>query len=735
MARAFKFYQQLESMDCGPACIKMVAAHYGAHYRLSYLKESSDFGKSGTNFLSIKQCFEKLGFRVTAATIPFRTIDGLPGLEAAPLPCIVHWRGNHFVVVYEITDSHVRIADPAQGKLKLSTQEFRERWIDSGAGQADATGSALIVIPGDQLQTPPEIIEQNRVLAFLMPYLRRYRTNIFWILAGVLVISGLQYVFPILNQHLVDDGIIGKNVRFVKLVLLGMLCFFMGRITIEIVQNWLVLNLGTSMNNSMVYNFLKKVLSLPIDFFDQRTKGDFLQRLHEFSRIEQFVTNQLLNSAISVLLLLIFGIVLFNYSTTIFIVFVVSTILYIAWVLLFIKKRTVLDYKLFSKLSLQQNNVYELLEGIRDIKINNLEQSKYEHWKKEQDDLFLVQKSNFRLAQLQKSGAAILSQFKDIIITFYAANAVIRGELSFGMMLSVQYIMGQLNVPIMQVITFIQESQNSFNSIRRIDDIFLKTGEPGAGTAAERSVAAGLMNQDIAFEDVSFGYGENRSILNRINLVIPAGKTTAVVGSSGSGKSTFLNLLMRFYEPDEGRITAGGMPAAQLALTDWRSNCAAVLQEGYLFSETLRYNITLADKAGDEARLEKVIRMARCESIVAELPMGLDTKVGGNGAQLSHGQIQRLLIARALYKDAPLIILDEATNALDTINESLILANMKTHLKGRTAVIVAHRLSTIKEADKIIVFDRGYVAEQGTHDSLMELDGIYAALVDAQIHH
>ncbi|KAA5534574.1 peptidase domain-containing ABC transporter [Taibaiella lutea] len=722
-------------MDCGPACVKMVASHYGASYSLDFLKELTDFNKIGTNFLSIRRCLLHLGFKVTAVQIPFYSTDDLPGLNEAPLPCIVHWRGNHFVVVYEITDKYIRIADPAQGKIKLTIPEFIDSWSENKTeGLHGKSGHALIIIPGGELlkETGPK--KDHSVKAFLWPYLRLYKKTIGLLILGILAISLLQYVLPFLNQFLVDRGIVGKDISFVKLILLGMLGLFAGRITIELFQNWLILNLGTGLNNTMIYDFLKKILRLPIIFFDQRTKGDFLQRLQEFSRIEQFITNQLINSLISILFLLIFGVVLWIYNKFIFVIFVVSTILYIVWVLLFIRKRTILDYKLFGKLSGQQNNVYEILEGIHDIKINNLEESKYNHWKKEQDDLFRIQKKNFRLSQLQKNGATILSQFKDIIITFYSARAVINGELTLGMMLSIQYIIGQMNVPVMHVITFIQEYQNSVNSIRRIEDVFSKKEEAAIVKKSSDADISGLMQQDIVIRELFFGYNEEVNILSRINLRIPAGKTTAIVGSSGSGKSTLLKILMRFYDPAGGEIILGDQSAFSIPLEDWRANCSAVLQDGFLFSETLQYNITLSDGAIDKERLQDCLHWARCESIVERLPQGVDTKVGNDGAQLSYGQIQRILIARALYKNAPLILLDEATNALDTINESAILINMKEQLKDKTLVIVAHRLSTIKNADLIVVLDRGFIVEQGTHTSLMELKGTYADLVNAQVN-
>jgi ATP-binding cassette subfamily B protein len=731
-ATGFKFYPQLETMDCGPACIKMIAAHYGRQYSLDYLKGLSDFSRLGTNFQSLSTCCQKIDFDTTAVKIPFYSIaEQEPGLQECPLPCIVHWREKHFVVVYEITDKYVKIADPAMGKVKLAVVEFIENWCGIAGENKEQTGNVLLMVPKNQDATSLQKTTSgngNGVFSFLLPYIRPYYKSIIGILAGMVLIAALQFLVPVLNQLLVDKGISGKDIKYIQMILAGMLIIFLGRISAEIIQNWLFLNVGTRLNNTMMYDFLKKILHLPVRFFDQRTKGDLLQRMHEFNRLEQFITSQLISSVISILLLLVFGIVLFNYDKLIFTVFLLSSILYIAWILIFLKKRTVLDYQMFNKFAKQQNNLYEILEGVQDIKINNLEKEKYDRWKNEQDELFRMQQKNFRIDQWQKTGASFISQVKDIIITFYSAKAVVHGDITMGMMLSVLYIIGQLNLPLNQLVNFTQEFQNSVNSMRRINDVFKKESESIAG---EYYKDRPVPNEAIILKDVSFFYSEYNKVIEGMNLNIPTGKTTAIVGSSGGGKSTLLKLLMRFYEPEKGAIFLGNQFLAAINLETWRNNCAAVLQNGFIFSDTLKYNITL-NKEGTEEWLQEIIEQACISDIVAKLPQGIDTRIGEEGTQLSQGQKQRILIGRALYKNTPVLLFDEATNSLDTINETKILNNIREKQKGKTMVIVAHRLSTIKDADKIVVISNGSVAEEGTHDELMRLNGEYARLVQQQ---
>lgn len=719
-------------MDCGPACIKMIAAHYNRQYSLDFLKGLSDFSRIGTNFQSLSTCCKKIAFETTAVKISFYTDDEQnPGLRECPLPCVVHWLDRHFVVVFDITDSHVKIADPAMGIVKFSIADFISHWCGKPDDDDKQMGNVLLMVPNPETENPVQNeTNDNRkgVFSFLLPYIRPHYKSIVFILAGMGLIATLQFLVPLLNQLLVDKGIVGKDLSYIQMILAGMLLIFLGRMSAEIIQNWLFLNIGTRLNNTMMYDFLKKILHLPVRFFDQRTKGDLLQRMHEFNRLEQFITSQLISSVISILLLLVFGIILFRYDLLIFSVFLFSSLLYIIWILLFLKKRTQLDYQMFNKFAKQQNNLYEILEGIQDIKINNLEKGKYDSWKSEQDELFKMQKKNFRIDQWQKTGASFISQVKDIIITFYSAKAVVHGDISIGMMLSVQYIIGQLNLPLNQLVNFTQEFQNSVNSMRRINDVFLKESEV---TGIENWEDSKLLNADIIFRDVSFFYSEYNKVIAELNLVIPSGKVTAIVGASGGGKSTILKLLMRFYEPEKGGIFLGDHPLSGISLNSWRSNCAAVIQNGFIFSETLKYNITLSNASKDE-RLEEIIEQACISDIILKLPQGMDTRIGEEGVQLSQGQKQRILIGRALYKNTPVILFDEATNSLDTVNETKILNNIRQKHKGKTMVIVAHRLSTIKNADKIVVISNGKVAEEGTHEELMMLNAEYAKLVRQQ---
>lgn len=731
----FRFYPQLETMDCGPACVRMIAAAHNRFYSLETLKGLCDFNKLGTNFLSLSRCLNETGFETTVVTIPFSTADSdTPGLTECPLPVIVHWNQRHFVVVYEIGERQIKIADPAQGKVTLTVEEFRESWEEKTRDGSTPKGHVLLAMPGtDNVTAQPATQEQDkksRLARFVVPYLKPFTKVFIAILISMAALSALQFIIPYLNQRLVDEGIANKNIAFIQTMLAGLLMVFAGRATIEIIQNWLFLNTGTRINNNMLYDFLKKILHLPVRFFDQRTKGDLLQRMQEFSRLEQFITTQFVTAIASSLVLIVFAVVLFRYNLVVFYIFTGAAVLYTIWILLFLKKRSLLDYRMFNRFAAQQNNLYEMLEGVQDIKVNNLESDKYNKWKREQDQLFSLQRKNFSVEQWQRTGASFISQVKDILITFYAANAVVNGQITFGAMLAIQYIIGQMNLPLNQLVYFTQELQNAVNSMRRINEVFLKETESAEGGTA---VSCGIdFSQDtLELRDVCFGYESQRTVLTNITATVQPGTTTAIVGASGSGKSTLLRLLMRFYEPTSGSMTIGEVPIQSMRLDEWRSNCAVVLQNGFIFSDTLRYNICLGQDKG-EAFLQQVIEDARLGDVISRLPQGLDTKIGEEGLQLSQGQQQRILIGRALYKDTPLLLLDEATNSLDAINEGMILQGLQKRYRGKTTIIVAHRLSTIRKADQILLLHNGSIAEAGTHASLMERNELYAALVAQQ---
>ncbi|MCX6319642.1 MAG: peptidase domain-containing ABC transporter [Bacteroidetes bacterium] len=719
----FRFYPQLETMDCGPACVRMIAAAHERFYSLEVLKNLCDFNKLGTNFQSLSRCLQETGFETTVVTIPFQSTDpDTPGLTECPLPVIVHWNQRHFVVVYHIGEKQIKIADPAQGKVTLTVQEFRESWEELLA-MPDKEN-----IPVQQSNTEKE--KKSRLARFVVPYLRPFTRVFIAILISMAAMSALQFIIPYLNQRLVDEGIANKNIAFIQTMLAGLLMVFAGRATIEIIQNWLFLNAGTRINNSMLYDFLKKILHLPVRFFDQRTKGDLMQRMQEFSRLEQFITTQFVTAIVSSLVLIVFAVVLFRYNLVVFYIFSGAAVLYTIWILLFLRKRSLLDYRMFNRFATQQNNLYEMLEGVQDIKVNNLESDKYNKWKLEQDQLFTLQRKNFSVEQWQRTGASFISQVKDILITFYAANAVVNGQITFGAMLAIQYIIGQMNLPLNQLVYFTQELQNAINSMRRINEVFLKETETTAGDTVA-ATGANFQEHTLQLQDVSFEYESQRQVLSNITASIRPGTTTAIVGASGSGKSTLLRLLMRFYEPASGSITIGTVPLQAIQLKEWRAHCAVVLQNGFIFSDSLLYNICLGQNRG-EAFLQQVIEDARLGDVISRLPQGLLTKIGEEGMQLSQGQQQRVLIGRALFKNTPLLLLDEATNSLDAINEGKILEGLQKRYQGKTTIIVAHRLSTIRKADQILLLHNGSIAEAGTHAELMQRNELYAALVAQQ---
>lgn len=737
MAKAFPFYRQLDAMDCGATCIRMIAEFYGKRYSLQYLREISYLDREGVSLQGIGEAAETIGFRTMAIKIPFRSQDEeQPDFFEVPLPCIVHWKGIHFVVVYKTSARHIWIADPAVGKMKLTHSEFIKKWVSDAGG----TGIAMLfeTTPDFYAQEGEEIKKTG--LSFLLRYMRPFRQLLTQLVLGLLLGTFFQLIFPFLTQAVVDIGIQNQDIDFIYLILIAQLMLFASQTAVQFLQSWILLHIGARVNVSLITDFLIKLMKLPIGYFDKKMIGDLLQRIGDHRRIEQFLTTSSLTVLFSAFNLVVFSAVLWLYNFKIFLIFVIASVLYIAWILMFMKKREKVDYMLFEQRAENQHALIELIQGMQEIKLQNSERKHRFKWANIQAKLFRANIRSLKITQYQDIGATFITQLKDIIITFVAATAVIKGEMTLGMLLAVQYIVGQLNGPLTQFIQFARTAQDARISMERLGEIHqMKDEEIKDGEGAAKITGSILPEaSDLNIENVSFRYNKlSDYVLKDVNLVIPKGKITAIVGTSGSGKTTLVKLLLGFYNPTEGQIKMGGIHLENIPRRQWRSSCGAVMQDGYIFSDTIANNIAESDedttRKVDRNRLLKAVKTANIQEFIENLPLGYNTMIGAKGNGLSQGQKQRLLIARAVYKDPDFLYFDEATNSLDAKNERVIMRNLDEFFRGRTVVVVAHRLSTVKNADQIVVLEMGKIVEVGTHQELTNLRGSYYSLVKNQL--
>ncbi|CAN5599549.1 peptidase domain-containing ABC transporter [soil metagenome] len=728
---SFPFYKQHDAMDCGPTCLKMVAQFYGQSFSLDKLRELCNVTREGVSILGISDAAEAIGFRTIAISVDFEKIK-----EQAPLPFIAHWKQAHFVVVYKITSKHIYVADPGFNLVKYTVADFLEGWLSHNS-DGNKLGVGLLLEPTpkffeqkdatDNISDPPK-----RGFRFLFQYLTNYRRLIFQLMIGMVLGSLLQLILPFLTQSIVDFGINHRDISFIYLILVAQLMLFFSRTVVDFVRGWILLHIGQRINISLVSDFLIKLMKMPIAFFDSKMLGDIIQRIGDHNRIEQFLTASTLNVLFSMFNLLIFGVVLGFYSIKIFAVFLVGSILYSIWVVLFMKRRRELDFKRFDKLRQNQDTIIQLISGMQEIKMHNSEKQKRWEWERIQARLYQINMQSLKLNQYQQAGAVFLNEGKNIFITFLAASAVIHGEMTLGMMLSVQYIIGQLNSPIDQLIGFMQSAQDAKISLERLSEIHDKPDEE----AQEQSKVHELpVNCNMKLENISFHYPgmQDQFALQDISLLIPEGKVTAIVGSSGSGKSTLIKILLGFYKPQKGSINVGPQSLFNLSNKLWRSKCGVVMQEGFIFSDSIERNIALGAERIDRLKLRKAVEIANISEYIEGLPLGFQTKIGSNGQGISAGQKQRILIARAVYKDPAFIFFDEATNALDANNERTIIEKLDEFFVGRTVVVVAHRLSTVKHADQIVVVENGKIVEVGPHEALAAIKGSYFHLVRNQL--
>ncbi|MEI3467832.1 MAG: peptidase domain-containing ABC transporter [Bacteroides intestinalis] len=723
----FPHYIQYDAMDCGPTCLRMVAAFYGKCYSLEGLREKSFITREGVSMLGISEAAEKIGFRSICVQV------GYEKLQEAPLPCIIHWNQQHFVVVYKLNDKHVWVADPGAGKLKYTKEEFCNCWLSSRKNEED-TGVALLLEPTPEFYTiENEGDEVNRRgFSFLYSYLRPYRGLVGQLLLGLLLGSMIQLMLPFLTQSVVDFGINNQNLGFIYLVLIAQLMLSFSSSAVDFIRGWILLHLGTRINIALISDFLIKLMKMPISYFDSKMTGDILQRINDHKRIQDFLTGSSLSVIFSVFNIIIFGIVLLVYSGMIFLIFMGGSALYVAYVWLFMKKRAELDHKRFAQQSANQSTVVQLVNGMQEIKLSACEQQKRWEWERIQAKLFKVNIKSLALRQYQDSGAVLINQSKNLLITALVASLVVKGEMTLGMMLSVQYIIGQLNSPVNELIAFARDMQDARLSMDRLSEVRDKPDEEDPTRELLREIPEG---KEIRLQNLNFKYDplSEYPTLDDINLVIPPGKQTAIVGMSGSGKTTLVKLLLGFYPPASGDIFIGDTPLGSYSIREWRKRCGVVMQDGFIFSDSIAGNIAPGVEHIDKKRLRHAAEVANIHDFIEELPLAYNTKIGQEGHGLSQGQKQRILIARAVYKDPEFIFFDEATNALDANNERTIMNNLQTFFKGRTSVVVAHRLSTVRNAEQIIVIEQGRIAETGTHEALIALEGRYYKLVKNQL--
>ncbi|MNW99586.1 Lactococcin-G-processing and transport ATP-binding protein LagD [compost metagenome] len=723
----FPFYKQPDSKDCGPTCLRIISKYYGQNIPLQQIRDLAETTREGSGLQGLSNAAENLGFRTLGVQIDFNTLTA-----EVPLPCMVHWNKNHFVVVYKIDKvGKVYVSDPAHGLITYTKTEFIKSWIGENAREDTEEGIALV------LETTPAFFkdefnesEKKTSFSFLSKYLFKYKSLIFQLAIGLLAGSLLSLVFPFLTQSIVDVGIQNQDLNFIYLILLAQVMLFIGKTGIEVIRSWILLHLSTRINISIISDFFIKLMKLPISFFDTRMTGDIMQRINDHHRIEQLLTNSSLNTLFSLVNLIIFSIVLLCYDYRLFLVYLTGAIVYIVWISFFLKKRKELDYKRFSQVSQEQSKVIELINGMQEIKMHNAERQKRWGWEFLQVKLFKVQIKSLSLEQWQSVGGNFINQMKDILVSFLAAKLVLTGNLTLGMMLSVQYIIGQLNSPLMQLIEFIKQSQDAKISLERLVEIHDKEDED----SHEEQYVTEIPQNDIALNNVSFRYtGSDAFVFENLNLSIPYQKTTAIVGASGSGKTTLLKLLMKFYDPNTGEVKIGNTDMKNISSRLWRDHCGVVMQEGYVFNDTIANNIAIGEETVDKQKLRKAIEIANIKDFIESLPLSYNTKIGNEGVGISGGQKQRLFIARAVYKSPDFIFFDEATSALDANNEKIIIENLEQFFKGKTAIVIAHRLSTVKHADKIVVLDKGKVVEEGNHAALVAKKGEYYRLIKNQL--
>lgn len=726
--KKFPNFKQTESKDCGPTCIKIIAKFYGKIINIQALREYSETTRDGSNLLMLSDAAEKIGFRTIGIKRSFQK------LEEVPLPCILHWNKNHYVVLYKKKKGICYISDPAIGLIEYNQDEFLKFWIGNNANETTEEGIALLLEPSPRFYQSEFESDDNKGFGFglLFQYIFPYKSFIIQLIIGLIAGSLLELIFPFLTQSIVDVGIQNQNIHFIYLILFAQIFLFFSKTALELIRSWILLHLSARINISLISDFFIKLMNLPISFFDVRMTGDIMQRINDHQRIERILTTSSLNVLFSLINMFIMGCVLAYYNLQIFAVFFAGSFLYFLWVVLFLKRREKIDYKRFAEVSQEQSKVIELINGMQEIKLHNAEKQKRWGWEYVQARLFKVSMKGLVLEQTQNIGSNFINEIKNIIIIFLSAKLVIDGQITLGMMLAISSIVGSLNGPILQLINFIREVQDAKISLARLSEIHEKKDETQQSETQTQDIPK---DSDIVIKDVTFKYiGSDVNVIENLNLTISANKVTAIVGTSGSGKTTLMKLLLKFYEPNSGEILVDKIPLKSIAQKSWRSHVGTVMQEGYIFNDTIANNIAIGVDIVNKERLVYAADVSNIKDFIQDYPLSYNTKIGMEGVGMSTGQKQRLLIARAVYKNPEMLFFDEATSSLDANNEKEIMRKLDIFFKNKTVVIIAHRLSTVMNADQIVVLEKGKIVEIGNHQELVKIKGSYYELVRNQLH-
>lgn len=731
--KRFPHFKQNNSSDCGPTSLRMIARHYGLDYSTEMLRKHCHITRRGVNLLGISEAAEYIGFETAGVKVTFEQLA-----EEGVFPCILHWNQNHFVVCYDIEKCKngvfkIHISDPASQRLTYTKDEFERCWIGPQASE-NSNGVALMLEPGDNFgKIEDEYRKNSRSMLSFAGYFTPYRSMIGQLVLAMLVGSVIQMILPFLSQTMVDQGINGRNLNIITLILFAQLGFFIATLSIDYIRSWIMLHMNSRIDIQLIADFLIKLTAMPLQFFDSRMTGDILQRIGDHGRIKNFLLSNSMRIVFSLINFVVYLAILAYYNVLVLAIFVIGNTLYVAWISFFMRYRRELDIKRFNQSALEQSKMIQLVQGMQDIKLNNCERQKRWEWERIQVRLFQIGLKGLRIGQIQQSGSVFFTQTTHILIYFIAAKSVVEGSMTLGMMMSLTYIIGQVSAPIGEFIGFAQSFQDAKISLERLNEIHSQDDEE---TNIEKKLSTLPKENDIEIKDLSFSYtGSERELaLKNVTLSIPAHKVTAIVGESGCGKTTLIKLLQGFYEPTHGSIKVGGVMLSDINPHTWRAATGSVMQDSFIFSDTIANNIAVNSDETDKGQMKNAAHMARIDDFVESLPLGYDTIIGMEGKGVSQGQRQRILIARAIYKNPKYIFLDEATNSLDATNEAKIMDNLRKFYEGRTVVISAHRLSTVRDADQILVMNKGEIVERGNHESLLKKRGRYYELVKNQIN-